>query len=75
MLPEGNQSRIVLISDGNETDGNVTAVLDELKSRGVAVDVVPVNYDFPKEVWLERLDLPRAVKQGETFDATVSVRD
>ena len=71
MLPEGNEGRVVLISDGNETDGNVSSVLDELKSRGVAVDVVPVNYDFPKEVWLERLDLPRAVKQGETFDATV----
>ena len=71
MLPEGNEGRIVLISDGNETDGNVAPVLDQLKSRGVAVDVVPVNYDFPKEVWMERLDMPRTVKQGETFDATV----
>ncbi len=71
MLPEGNEGRMVLISDGNETEGSVGPVLDELKSRGIAVDVVPVNFDFPKEVWLERLDLPRAVKQGETFDATV----
>ena len=71
MLPEGNEGRMVLISDGNETEGNVGPMLDELKSRGIAVDVVPVNFNFPKEVWLERLDLPRAVKQGETFDATV----
>ena len=71
MLPEGNQGRVVLISDGNETDSNVMAVLDDLKSRGVAVDVLPVAFDFPKEVWLERLDLPRVVKQGETYDATV----
>ena len=71
MLPEGNEGRMVLISDGNETEGNVSQVLDELKSRGIAVDVVPVDFDFAKEVWLERLDLPRAVKQGETFDATV----
>ncbi len=71
MLPEGNQGRVVVISDGNETDSNVTAVLDELKSRGVAVDVLPVAFDFAKEVWLERLDLPRVVKQGETYEATV----
>ena len=71
MLPEGNQGRVVLISDGNETDSNVTTVLDEMKSRGVAVDVLPVAFDFAKEVWLERLDLPRVVKQGETYKATV----
>ena len=71
MLPEGNQGRVVLISDGNETDSNVTSVLDEMKSRGIAVDVLPVAFDFAKEVWLERLDLPRVVKQGETYEATV----
>jgi hypothetical protein len=71
MLPEGNQGRVVLISDGNETDGNVAASLDELKSRGIAVDVLPVGFAYEKEVWLERLDLPRVVKQGETYEAGV----
>jgi len=71
MLPEGNQGRVVLVSDGNETDSNVNAVLDAMKARGVAVDVLPVAFDFAKEVWLERLDLPRVVKQGETYEATV----
>ncbi len=71
MLPEGNQGRVVLISDGNETEGNVAPVLDELKSRGIAVDVLPVAFDFQKEVWLERLDLPRVVKKGESYDAHV----
>jgi Ca-activated chloride channel homolog len=73
MLPEGNEGRIVLISDGNETDGSSSQVVDELKARGIAVDVVPVEFEFEKEVWLERLDLPRSVKKGETFDATVLV--
>ncbi len=71
MLPEGNQGRVVLISDGNETEGSVAPVLDELKSRGIAVDVLPVAFDFQKEVWLERLDLPRVVKKGESYDANV----
>ncbi len=71
MLPEANQGRVVLISDGNETEGNVGGILDELKSRGVAVDVLPVQFDYQKEVWLERLDLPKVVKAGETYNASV----
>ena len=71
MLPEANQGRIVLVSDGNETEGNAAGMLDELKSRGIAVDVLPVQFNYDKEVWLERLDLPRIVKEGETYDAAV----
>jgi uncharacterized membrane protein/Mg-chelatase subunit ChlD len=71
MLPEENEGRIVLISDGNETEGSAAACLDDLKARGVAVDVLPINYGYEKEVWLERLDLPRTVKAGETYEARV----
>lgn len=71
VLPEENQGRIVLISDGTQTEGNLTGILDELKSRGIAVDVLPVEYDYRNEVWLERLELPRYVKAGETYEASV----
>jgi len=71
MLPEGNEGRLVLITDGNETEGNLSAVLDELKSRKIPVDVLPVGFDFQHEVWLERLDLPKTIKKGETYDAQV----
>jgi uncharacterized membrane protein/Mg-chelatase subunit ChlD len=71
MLPEENQGRIVLISDGVPTEGTHTRVLDELKSRGIAVDVVPVEYAYEHEVWLEKLELPRFVKSGETYEASV----
>ena len=71
MVPEDRQGRIVLVSDGVETEGNVSGILDDLKSRHVAVDVLPVQYDYQHEVWLERVDLPRQVKIGETYEATV----
>jgi uncharacterized membrane protein len=54
-----------------ETEGNVAGILDDLKSRHVAVDVLPIQYEYQHEVWLERLDLPRQVKIGETYEATV----
>lgn len=71
MLPEQNVGRIVLISDGTQTEGNLARVLDELKARDVAVDVLPIEYTYADEVWLEKLELPRQVKIGETYEATV----
>jgi uncharacterized membrane protein/Mg-chelatase subunit ChlD len=71
MVPEDQQGRIVLVTDGVENEGSVSGILDDLKSRHVAVDVLPVQYEYQHEVWLERLDLPRQVKIGETYEATV----
>ena len=48
----------MLISDGVATQGSLSSVLDDLKSRDIPVDVLPVEYQFDREVWLERLDLP-----------------
>jgi uncharacterized membrane protein len=71
VVPEDKQGRIVLASDGVATEGNVAGILDDLKSRHIAVDVLPVQYEYTHEVWLERLDLPRQVKLGETYEASV----
>ena len=71
VVPEDRQGRIVLASDGVETEGNVAGMLDDLKARHIAVDVLPIQYDYQHEVWLERLDLPRQVKIGETYEASV----
>ncbi len=71
MLPQETSGRIVLISDGVQTEGNLAGVLDDLKGRGIAVDVVPVNYAYDEEVWVEKLELPRRVKIGETYEASV----
>ncbi len=71
VIPEENPGRIVLISDGTETAGDVTPVLDQLNARGIAVDVLPVQMHLEKEAWLERIDLPKAVKVGESYEAHV----
>ena len=71
MVPEDQQGRIVLVTDGVENEGSVSSMLDDLKARHIAVDVLPIQYEYEHEVWLERLDLPRQVKIGETYEATV----
>jgi uncharacterized membrane protein len=71
LIREENQGRIVLISDGTATEGNLHRVLDELKVRGIAVDFLPVQYNYSNEVWLERLELPPSAKIGQPFDAVM----
>ncbi|MBW3540175.1 MAG: VWA domain-containing protein [Planctomycetes bacterium] len=71
LLPSDTAGRIVLVSDGSETEGSLARVLDDLKAAKVPVDVVPVSYAYDDEVWLEELDLPRFVKIGEDYEATV----
>jgi uncharacterized membrane protein/Mg-chelatase subunit ChlD len=73
MLSDDTEGRIILISDGAATEGDLEPVLDQLKSRKIAVDVLPVDFSFEKEVWVERLDLPKVVKIGESYDASVLV--
>jgi uncharacterized membrane protein len=70
MLPEENRGRIVLISDGTSTGGNLTQLTDELKSRGVTVDVLPIEYQYDREVWIERLELPQYIKLGQDYAVT-----
>jgi uncharacterized membrane protein len=71
MLPDETRGRIVLISDGSETAGNLRQVIKELKSREITVDVLPISYSYKEEVWVERLELPQFVKIGENYEASV----
>lgn len=71
MLPEDQLGRIVLISDGTETVGQLKDVLDDLQARDVEVSVVPMDYVYESEVLLERLDLPRLVRLGESYEASI----
>ncbi len=73
VLPEDVRGRIVLISDGSQTTGDLQAVLQELQTRGISVDVLPVNYSYENEVWVERLELPQSVKLGEPYEASVVI--
>lgn len=71
MIPEDHQGRIVLMSDGTETEGNLSDVVDQLTAREISIDVMPIEYNHENEVWLERLELPEHVNIGENYQAAV----
>ncbi len=73
LIADDKIGRIVLITDGTATEGNLPPLLDELKARDIPVDVLPIAYDHDQEVWVERLELPRFVRIGENYEAAVIV--
>jgi len=68
VLPEDGQKRLVLLSDGNETQGRVLDWLPHLRQRQVACDVVPLGTNRPGDVRVERTEVPARVGRQEPFD-------
>lgn len=73
-LPAEYSGRIVLISDGLQTSGDVLHAAEVAGQRGVAVDVFPVPRDATPEVAVERVRVPDTAHEGEPVQVRVLVR-
>lgn len=71
---DGKQRRLVLLSDGYDTGGKVLETAAALKQAGVDLMVVPLKNPEAPEVLVEQLQIPRELREGEPFDATVVLR-
>ncbi|MBI3943104.1 MAG: VWA domain-containing protein [Chloroflexi bacterium] len=68
------RGKIVLFSDGQENTGNAAAVAAQLAADGIAVDVWPFQtVNSGPEIWIDRINIPVTLRQGEEFDAVLSV--
>ena len=68
LFPPNMLKRIVLLSDGNETDGDLLAESYKAASRHVPIHVQRLPARKQKEVLVQRLSLPREVRMGAPFD-------
>lgn len=64
MIPADAVGRIVLLSDGNQTEGDLLAEVDALRASGrtergsIRLDVVPLRYQLDREVVVQAIDAP-----------------
>lgn len=73
-LPADRPGRIILLSDGAVNTGRpAEGVLARLKERGVELDVVPLPPENRPDAAVLAVKVPPAVREGETFDARVTV--
>src|SRR5258705_5040751 len=64
--------RLVLMTDGNATDGDVWRALPRLLAQGVRIFALPAAIAVDNDAWIEALDLPEGARQQEP--TTVRVR-
>ncbi|GJM19787.1 MAG: hypothetical protein DHS20C14_20000 [Phycisphaeraceae bacterium] len=69
--PKDSATRIVLISDGNETAGSLLRAAEAAMAVGVPIDVLPVEYRYDDEVIVDNLVTPATVRLGETISVRV----
>ena len=72
-FPANANKRIVLITDGVETQGAAVHTALRGKDFGIQIDTVPLYPSDEPEVMVQRLDMPAQVKQGAPFNVEVLI--
>ncbi|MGI2327362.1 VWA domain-containing protein [Planococcus sp. YIM B11945] len=66
-------TRLVLLTDGNETQSSVLESLDRLDSERIQVDVYPVEQDKRTDASISRFETPAQAFLGEAQAFTVAI--
>jgi len=59
-------NRILLVSDGNETSGDLAETARVAAANGISIDVLPLSYAYDSEVLFKRLVAPARARSGQT---------
>ena len=66
ILPKDTANRIVIASDGNETEGRVMAAAELAAANHIPVDVLVLEYEYANEVIFERITAPSRARLGQS---------
>jgi uncharacterized membrane protein len=73
-FPPGGQRRVVLLSDGNETEGDLRATADEAALQGVEVAVIPLEDPSSYDVALQSFEVTtRSAGTTETIEGRLAI--
>ena len=67
------QKRLVVLSDGVQNVGEVTALLDLARASEIEVFTLPLASEREAEVWVRRLETPSQAQAGEAFSVRAIV--
>jgi len=69
-----NNSTIILISDGQDTQGDIEQALINARQAGISVFGIPVQSDTTTSSWIESLQLPQHGSVGQPFPITLLIK-
>ena len=67
IAPPNTAARILLVSDGNETEGDVKQAAEIAAMNNIPIDVLPVEYAYDNEVIFKRLNAPVRARSNQTI--------
>jgi uncharacterized membrane protein len=71
IMPGTAANRLLLISDGNQTAGDLMVAANAAKAAGVPIDVLPLKYKYDREVLVERIAVPATARMGQNVNLKV----
>ena len=75
LFTKPESARIVILSDGVETDGNANAVIRSLASTGIKVDTVHFPDEESDDIQILAVHYPdTTIRHGESFEVTLDVK-
>jgi hypothetical protein len=80
IAPPDTAVRILLVSEGNETAGDLKEAARIAAANRIPIDVLPLRYEYDNEVIFKRLAAPTRARSGQTvslrfiLNSTTSVR-
>ena len=73
-FPEGKAKRIVLLSDGNETQGDLRGAAQVAALDNISIDVVSLGkIEGTSEVLVSSLEVPDSGREGQPFELKVNI--
>jgi uncharacterized membrane protein len=66
IAPPDTATRIVLLTEGNETEGDLKEAARLAAANKIPVDVLPLRYRYEREVVFKRLAAPSRARSGQT---------
>ena len=73
LLPDAGRRRVVLVSDGWETQGNAVAEAQRLTQRGITLNIVPLTALGNPEVIVRSLNTPPYARVGDSISSDLSI--
>ena len=70
----GHARRLVLITDGNQTRGDIERAMTRLQNERVRVFAIPAAASADSDAWIESIEFPPGVRQQEPAVVRVVVR-
>lgn len=74
LFPPDTARRIILLTDGNENQGNLLSEVEAAVANGAVVDAIPLEYDAVDEMLLDRLVAPARVSPNSRIHLRIVAR-